>query len=237
MFAFVRARFDEDGPGRWPWLMFAAFGLAFLTKGPPALLPMLVIVVFAWLAPAPRPMSRVQLALGPLLFLAIAMPWFAIVVTRHPGLLGYFLGSEVVARVATNDFARHGEWYGWAEVYIPTILLGTLPWTLRVIGWIRELPAAFSRWREASARQAEAPALLLALWVLLPLLVFCIARSRLPLYLLPLFVPLALIVAQRAREGAAGFPHWRLLLVWLACLVGLRVAAAHYPSDQDASRW
>jgi 4-amino-4-deoxy-L-arabinose transferase-like glycosyltransferase len=178
MFAFVRARFDEAGPGHWPWLMSAAFALAFLTKGPPALLPLLAVLGCAWLAPSPRPIPRLQLLGSVLLFLAIALPWFAMVAWRHEGLLGYFLGSEVVARVASNNFARHGEWYGWAEVYIPTLLLGTLPWTLRVIAWARGLPAAFRRWRDRAARQAEAQALLLALWVLLPLVVFCIARSR-----------------------------------------------------------
>jgi 4-amino-4-deoxy-L-arabinose transferase-like glycosyltransferase len=237
MFAFVRARFDEAGPGRWPWLMFAAFALAFLTKGPPALLPLLAVVGCAWLAPSPRPMSGLQLFGGVLLFLAIALPWFVVVSLRHEGLLAYFLGAEVVARVASNDFARHGEWYGWAEVYIPTLLLGTLPWTGRVLAWARGLPAAFARWRDAAARQAEAPALLLALWVLLPLLVFCIARSRLPLYLLPLFVPLALVVARQSAEGVQGWLDWRVLALWLCVLVGLRVGAALYPSDQDASAW
>jgi 4-amino-4-deoxy-L-arabinose transferase-like glycosyltransferase len=237
MFAFVRARFDEAGPGRWPWLMSAAFALAFLTKGPPALLPLLAVLGCAWLAPSPRPIPRLQLLGSVLLFLAIALPWFAMVAWRHEGLLGYFLGSEVVARVASNNFARHGEWYGWAEVYIPTLLLGTLPWTLRVIAWARGLPAAFRRWRDRAARQAEAQALLLALWVLLPLVVFCIARSRLPLYLLPLFVPLALVVARQSADGEKGWLDWRVLAFWFCALLALRIGAAHYKSDQDASAW
>jgi 4-amino-4-deoxy-L-arabinose transferase-like glycosyltransferase len=151
-------------------------------------------------------------------------------------LLAYFLGAEVVARVASNQFARHGEWYGWAEVYVPTLLLGTLPWTLRVLAWMRELPAAIGRWREPAARQAEAPALLLALWVLLPLLVFCIARSRLPLYLLPIFAPLALVVARSAPVTDA-WPRWSWLAAWGALLLAIRIAAALYPSDQDARAW
>jgi len=238
MFGFVHARFDEDGPGAWPWLMWAAFALAFLTKGPPALLPLLVVAIMSWVAPSPRPWSLAQRLGGPLLFLAIALPWFVIVTMKHPGLLGYFLGAEVVARVASNDFARHGEWWGWAEVYIPTLLLGTLPWTLRVLRWLRGLPAAFRRWRESAHRQAEANALLLVLWVLVPLLVFCIARSRLPLHRLPLFVPMALVVAQVSPTGPKAIPDWRLLALWLCLLVGGRAAAAYLPhSDQDASVW
>ena len=237
MYAYVRLRFDESGPGQWPWLMAIALALAFLTKGPPALLPLLAVAAMAWLAPSPRPVPRLQLLGAALAFVLLALPWFAVVAWRHQGLLAYFLGNEVVARVASNDFARHGEWYGWAEVYIPTLLLGTLPWTLRVLAWLRGLPAACSRWRDAPARQAEAPALLLAAWVLLPLLVFCIARSRLPLYVLPLFVPLALLVAQQASANSRVLPDWRWLALWMCALLALRAVVAHYPSDQDASAW
>jgi hypothetical protein len=73
--------------------------------------------------------------------------------------------------------------------------------------------------------------------VLLPLLVFCIARSRLPLYLLPLFVPLALVVARSSPAGSAGLPRWPLVAAWAGVLLALRIGAAYYPSDQDASAW
>jgi 4-amino-4-deoxy-L-arabinose transferase-like glycosyltransferase len=237
MYAYIRGRFGEAATGPWPWLLWAAFALAFLTKGPPALLPLLVIVVFAWLAPSPHRTGAIRHMAGVALFVLIALPWFLIVTYEHKGLLAYFLGAEVVARVASNQFARHGEWYGWAEVYVPTLLLGTLPWTLRLLSWARELPAAVRRWRAPVVREAEAPALLLALWVLLPLLVFCIARSRLPLYLLPVFVPLALLVARQAPAGTSGLPRWPLLAAWLAVLLAIRIGVANYPSEQDASKW
>src|SRR5207342_247705 len=237
MYAYIRGRFRDEGPAHWPWMMWAAFAFAFMTKGPPALLPLLVILVFSWLAPAPQRVGALKQLGGFVLFVAIALPWFLIVTWQHKGLLAYFLGSEVVARVASDNFARHGEWYGWAEVYVPTLLVGTLPWTLRVLAWARELPAAIRRWRTPAVRAAEAPALLLALWVLLPLLVFCIARSRLPLYLLPIFVPLALVVARQAPAGSNGLPRWPLLAAWLGVLLAIRIGAAYYPSDQDASKW
>jgi len=233
MHAFVESRFREEGPGWWPWLMWIAFALAFMTKGPPALLPMAVVLVFAWLSPPLRPASRWQQAGGLLLFLALAAPWFVYVTREHPGLLAYFLGSEVVARVATNQFARHGEWYGWAEVYLPTLLLGSLPWTGRLLAWFRGLPAAIRRWRVPQARVEDSRLLLVALWLLLPLLVFCIARSRLPLYLLPAFVPVALAVAQQSDA----WPRWRWALAWGLALVAMRLGVSLYPSAQDASAW
>lgn len=237
VYAYVESRFRDQGPGVWPWVMWAAFGLAFLTKGPPALLPLLAIALVSWLAPAPRPMRMTQMVGGLALFLAIVLPWFVVVSYENKGLLRYFLGAEVIDRVASDRFSRHGEWYGWAEVYVPTLLLGTMPWTLRLFAWARSLPDAIRRWFEPAARSREAGALLLAVWILLPLLVFCIARSRLPLYLLPLFVPLALLVAQQAPTGDLSKLSWRAMGTWALVLLSLRLASAMYSSDQDASAW
>jgi 4-amino-4-deoxy-L-arabinose transferase-like glycosyltransferase len=33
MFAYVEGASVDDGPGAWPWLMWIAFALAFMTKG------------------------------------------------------------------------------------------------------------------------------------------------------------------------------------------------------------
>lgn len=238
MLAFVEWRFTAGGGARrWIVLMWAAFALAFLTKGPPALLPLLVLAVFGLLAPGEKRQGAATVALGVLVFAAIALPWFLVVTATHPGLMGYFLGREVVDRVASGDFARHAEWYGWAEIYLPTLLLGTLPWTWRLLRWARGLGAALRGWRERAVRAAQAPDLLLALWVALPLLVFCLARSRLPLYLLPLAAPLALVVARQVSGGLAAPPRARTWIVWAAVLVALRLGSALVPNDGDASAW
>jgi hypothetical protein len=67
--------------------------------------------------------------------------------------------------------------------------------------------------------------------------VFCIARSRLPLYILPLFVPLAVVAArQRHGEGRA-LPRWRWLLAWAALLLALEAATALWPTHKDGAAW
>ncbi len=108
---------------RWWLVMWTAFGLAFLTKGPPALLPLIAILLFEWLVPA-RTSDRGRRFAAAIAFLAVAVPWYATVSVRHPGLLQYFLGAEVVGRVASDQFGRNGEWYGWAAVYVPTFTGG-----------------------------------------------------------------------------------------------------------------
>jgi len=242
MWGFVEARFGDPARARrWLALMWAGFGLAFLCKGPPGLLPLLAVFAFDLLAPATahdgarQPRALQWWAL--LLFAAVALPWYVAVVARNPGLLQHLVGAEVVDRVASDDFDRHGEWYGWLWVYAPTLLVGTLPWTPALWRWLRGLPARVRAWRTPGGRAADRAGLLLALWIALPLLVFCVSRSRMPLYLLPLFVPLALLAAmQRLAEGR-GLPRRRWLLAWAALLLALEFATALWPTHKDGKAW
>lgn len=238
MWAFVEARFGQRAhPRGWLALMWVGFALAFLTKGPPGLVTLPVVLLFDFLLPGHRERRALQWS-GMLLFVLMAAPWYLAVFAGNPGLFEYFVGDEVVNRVLTNEFGRHGEWYGWLYVYVPTLLLGTLPWTPALLRWARGLPAMVRPWWNDPARRLrDAPWLLAVLWLLLPLTVFCLARSRLPLYLLPLFVPLAVIAAmQRQREGKA-LPRWRWLLAWSAVLASLALAAAAWPTHKDADAW
>jgi 4-amino-4-deoxy-L-arabinose transferase-like glycosyltransferase len=226
----VRARFG-GGSARWLDAMWAVFGLAFLTKGPPALLPLAAILVFELSQKSALQLLR---PLGLLAFAVVGFTWFAVVIHLHPGLLDYFLGHEVYARIATDQLKRFPQWYGPLVVYLPTLLLGTLPW-LPVLArrWWRAAPTGnglASRWRQLPLELKY-----LLCWLLLPLLVFCLARSRLPLYLLPCFAPLALLIAR----GLGGL-HWTrlrvgLLAAWFAALLGVKYyVSAVYPSGKDA---
>ena len=243
MWGFVEARFGDNAQpsGRttllWIMLMWAGFALAFLAKGPPGLLPLLAVLAFDASQPG-RLRPRALQWQGLLVFVLVAVPWYAVVVTRNPGLLHYFLGKEVVGRVASDDFGRHGEWYGWIAMYLPTLLVGTLPWTPALLRWLHVLPTHVRTWRTRDGRAEDAAGLLLALWFALPLLVFCVSRSRLPLYILPLFVPLALLAArQRLSEGKTAFVHWKWLLLWTLCVLALQLEAARWPTHKNAQVW
>ena len=237
MWGFVEARFGPPASSRrWLLLTWCGTALAFLTKGPPALLPLLVMTGFDALTGL-QGRQRLFRWTGLLLFLALALPWYLAVVIGNPGLLAYFIGDEVVNRVATNEFGRNGEWYGWLKVYLPTLLVGTLPWTRDFLVVLGQLPSRLRRWRRKQARATDASHLLPWLWLLLPLLVFCLAKSRLPLYLLPLFAPIALLIARHRRESGKALPHWPWLAGWALLLLGLKLAAAGLPSEKDASAW
>jgi 4-amino-4-deoxy-L-arabinose transferase-like glycosyltransferase len=236
---YAQYRFGGGNP-RWLDAMWAGFGLAFLTKGPPSLLPLLAILVFegvsryggAMRADAADTLERGSPArvllrpLGWLAFAVIGLGWYLVVIRRHPGLLDYFLGHEVYARIATDKLRRFPEWYGPFVVYLPTLVLGTLPWIAMALARLR---GTRTGWREAPA-----PLRFLWLWFAVPLLVFCLARSRLPLYVLPLFVPLSLLLARALAQRRWTRAGMAWLAAWLLVLLGVKYWASNvYETDKD----
>ncbi|MFE0501013.1 ArnT family glycosyltransferase [Lysobacter soli] len=238
MWAFVEARFSATPhPRRWIALMWIALALAFVTKGPAGLLPLPVVLLFDFLMPGRRDHRVLQWS-GLVLFAVLALPWYVAVFHGNPGLFEYFVGDELVNRVTTNEFGRHGEWYGWIEIYVPTLIVGTLPWTPTLWRWTRGLPAMVRPWwRDPQRRQRDAHWVLLALWLLLPLAVCVFARSRMPLYLLPLFVPIAVIIALRRTSEGRALPSWPKLIAWAAVLLAAKVAASYWPTHKNAEAW
>jgi len=95
--------------------MWLAWGLAMLTKGPPALLPLAALVVALGLARDGRGLRRLVEPAGLALFFLIGFGWYLWVVATRPDLAGYFLGHEVYDRVFTSVHQRNARWYGAFE--------------------------------------------------------------------------------------------------------------------------
>jgi 4-amino-4-deoxy-L-arabinose transferase len=235
MFAFVEwwTR-DASERRRWAVAMWIGWGLAFMTKGPPGLLPLGAMIAFLAIHDRSRLRGLFPVA-GLVAFSVVAFTWFTIVVWQQPDRLGYFLGYEVYDRVFTGVHKRNSQWYGAFEIYVPVLLAGALPW------WPFALAAAGgprAAWRrlceQVGARDREL--LMLLYWLALPLAVFFLARSRLYLYILPLFVPLALLLARPlARwdwlDGAR--LRWIGAATALA-LIAAKGALAHFPANRDS---
>lgn len=229
---YVQARFANKSL-YWLDAMWAAFGLAVLTKGPPALLPLLAIVSFQFLH---RGGPRLWRPAGSLAFALIGFSWFALVIYRHPGLLDYFLGHEVMARVASAKLNRHPQWYGPFLIYLPTLVLGLLPWMPLALGVmaVKKLRRLRGKSTENGIAEplpsrwpnAQMLVRFLWLWLALPLVVFCLARSRLPLYILPLFAPLCLLIARPLSTLRLNRKRSLLLCsllgFWLLLLIGIK---------------
>ncbi len=180
-------------------LAWAVLGLAcamgMMTKGFLALLlPVLVAVPYmAW-----------QRRLGELVgygLIAVAMatlvtlPWALTIHQQEPDFWRFFFWHEHVRRFAGDD-AQHARpiWF-----FLPIIVVSSLPWALL-------LPKAFAQgWQE---RRLPGIAFLL-LWFILPLVFFSLSRGKLPTYIMPCLLPLALLIghalADRVQQGAVGW--------------------------------
>lgn len=219
--AFVRYRIAGASP-RYLDAMWALFGLAFMVKGPPGLLPLLVIVIWQWRNGSIKPLVR---PLGILSFVIIGFTWFFLITQYSPELLDYFLRHEVIDRVASATHDRNSQWYGGLLVYLPTLLIGALPWL--AIGFCL-------RFKSPMEGKASPETGFLLAWIVLPLIIFMLSRSRLPLYILPLFVPISLLLAMSMR----GLVLYRRHLIWLFCWILVLIAAkgfaGHMHSKQDS---
>jgi len=238
LFYIEAYRCGEDARSRW-WIraMWFAFGLAFFTKGPPALLPLLALGVFHIHARRSRVLADPT---GIFVFLVTAFWWFAIVLARHPELLGYFVGKEVVARNLSTEFSRNAQWYGPLTIYAPVLLVGQGAWLYYGFGMFkqRELYKPVRILELFGARGS--PRLLLFLWVFVPLAIFCLSRSRLQLYILPLFAPIALATGRfilRTHGEAAGFRRTlRVALISVLVIVLVKALGPHVSVRRDMAR-
>jgi 4-amino-4-deoxy-L-arabinose transferase len=192
-------------------LLGVACGMGFMTKG-----------FLAWLFPVliALPYMVWQKRLGELIrfgclavivAIAICLPWVLILHGREPDYWRFFFWHEHIRRFAADD-AQHTQpiWF-----YLPILVVSCLPWAVL-------LPATIKQsWLDK--RQAHIGFLLL--WVLLPLAFLSISRGKLPTYIMPCLVPLALLMGHAIinllQQGRLGALRLNGLLNALLGVVGL----------------
>lgn len=211
----------ERGGNRWLVLCGITTGLGMLAKGPVGLvLPGVVIGLFLLWSRQLGRAFRPALWGGVLLFILVAIPWYAWVgaETRGVFLRGFFFKHNF------GRFLDTMESHGGPVIYYPLILIaGFAPWTMFF------LPAGWQLWKDTRERGGDARYRFLGCWIGVYLLFFSFSKTKLPNYILPLYPALALLTAQfldRWRKGEASVPGWMLhaALVFLV-LTGLTTAA------------
>jgi len=217
-------------------LMWLAFALGFMTKGPPALLPLLPIVTWTVATQGRRAARSLFPVSGCLVFLVVGGAWYGWLFARQPELIGYFFGYELFDRLFTGVHRRNSEWYGALKIYGPVLVLCAMPWLLLMRRWPAALARSFSRgtWHRRLSRDPDGAFLML--WLLMPLAVFLLARSRLFLYVLPLAVPIALLMGRElSRAVGERIPAgWRsALTIWPLIAVIVKASVMHLPTHKD----
>lgn len=176
----------------------ALSGLAVLSKGLPGLLPLPVGLAWHWRSvSAPALLRRGSLALAACL--AVALPWWLYAARAFPAEAAWEWSYDA------RHFVEPLEGHGGSALFH----LALLP---RIYGELVYLPLLWWIYRLAKG-QREPAALALSVWILLPYLVFSLAASKMPAYVMiaspAVFVVQAAFCA-RLRE-AGGANAWRRL--------------------------
>ncbi len=213
----------QGGERASPWVarrVFLWMALGFLAKGPVAVVvPFFTSFLFyvmqgnvgRWLRAAFDPLAWV-------LFLAVALPWYLVQyrLMGHP-FLDYFLLRENLGRL-TGTLQGHG---GSLLYYVPVLVLIVLPHTALL------LRAGVESWRT----RGDPLTRFLLTWFVVVFVLFSLATTKLPHYLLIGLTPLFLLMARHRERlhsaGMAALPWAALAGLVLALPAAVAWGAAH----------
>ena len=170
-----------------------ACGMGFMTKGFLAwLLPVLIAVPYAlWQRRIKEVLSYGPLAI--LVAVAICLPWALAIHHQEPDFWQFFFWNEHIRRFSAADAQHTQPWW----FYLPILLAASLPWAAL-------LPNTLI---DACKQRREPVTGFLLLWLLLPLAMFSLSKGKLPTYIMPCLLPLALLMGHAVvswREQAKG---------------------------------
>lgn len=215
---YVRASENDFIEKKYLTAMYIAMGLAVLTKGPiGALLPASTVFLHTIITNA-RAWRKLRPIMGLALISAVAGPWYIYVIFKTKGdfFFDFIIGHNV--QQFMNPIQGHG---GPIWFYIPILIFGFLPWSVF-------LPQAFIRKMDSNHLW------LLGLWAVIPFILFSLARTKLPHYMLPLFPPLAICVAAQwaswlsSSSDSSSRPVWPMIfLVMITVLLPLAAIMVH----------
>ncbi|WP_445178311.1 lipid IV(A) 4-amino-4-deoxy-L-arabinosyltransferase [Pseudomonas sp. McL0111] len=204
-----------------------ACGMGFMTKGFLAwLLP--VLIALPWMLWQKR--WRELLIYGPVAIavaILISLPWVLAVHSQEPDYWRFFFWHEHIRRFAGEDAQHDAPWW----FYLPLLVAFSLP-------WVGMLPTAL---KQAWQTRTQPRIAFLLLWLLMPLLFFSLSKGKLPTYILPCLLPLALLLGHaladrlRLEQGRAlsinGVLNLLLGLVLLIALVYLQLKKPVYDHE------
>lgn len=210
----------------------ACLGLSMWAKGPIALFVALAVLIPFLVVSRLRLPAR-GVVLGVALFLALGLPWYALLVARDPSLLDYFVERQLLSRITPGG---EGHVKGLFHLPFRGLLAGLLPWTPLVA-------LAFWRLRPRRARPRDPLELYLWLWALAPFLFFELFATKLATYLLPCFPGAALLVGRALETGRLADAAGRRALAASAaaaagaCALAAGLLAVTALAPARAERW
>ncbi len=173
--------FYKENKKRWLYIFYSALALATLAKGLIGIvLPGGVIFFFMLCTRDWKILKRLFLTPAILIFFLICVPPFYMVCKRNPDFFYFFFIQEHFLRYATKMHDRYEPFW----FFIPVIIGGLFPWTIGLFTNIKNY---------LNKQQIN---LYLILWIVIITLFFSASSSKLIPYILPVFPPLAILMAK-----------------------------------------
>ncbi len=230
MLGGIEALAAPEGGGRgWARAAWLSMALAVLVKGPVGMvIPGMAFGATLWLLREIRPgLRRLVPWEGPVLFAAVAVPWYTAVWAAN----GWsFIQGFIIKHHLTRFTGVISSHAGPLWFYLPVLLVGFFPWCAYLPGALWEV------WRLArrrvAGRAADRLVLTCGCWAAGVFVFFSLAGTKLPSYVFPAFPALALLV------GACGMSNGKLTTQNRSAEKGvdrLSVVSFEFSIDREAS--
>jgi 4-amino-4-deoxy-L-arabinose transferase-like glycosyltransferase len=212
----------EDRSRHYFWLFYAGMALATLTKGPVGVaVPLLAVIPYLTFARRWGLFWRRSFPVaGSVLFLALAVPWYATMFALHGSRYSASAQADTIGRFLST-IGGHG---GTVFFYFPVLLFGFFPWS----GFLPvALYQAFKNRKALGVRgEGKELELFAALWVVGVFVFFSASATRLPHYIGPLFPAAAILAASYWKRclddpTTPGFQGSILTVLGLGNILGL----------------
>ncbi|MGE7815193.1 lipid IV(A) 4-amino-4-deoxy-L-arabinosyltransferase [Pseudomonas sivasensis] len=171
--------------GAWAVLGFAC-AMGFMTKGFLAwALPVLIVLPYMlWQRRLGELLRYGPLAIG--VAVLVCLPWVLAIHNQEPDFWRFFFWNEHIRRFSADDAQHVRPWW----FFLPIMAVACLPWTGLLPNTLHQA------WK-----QKRQPAIaFLALWLLLPLGLFSLSNGKLPTYIMPCLLPLALLMGHTLSD-------------------------------------
>lgn len=205
---------------RWFYLFFAACGLSVLAKGLIGIvLPGGILFWYLLLSRQWRILREIPWIGGLVVLLAVCAPWFILVSRQNPEFAQFFFIHEHFQRFTSKVHGRYQPaWY-----FVPIILVSLFPWSLSI-------PATLLRNIASWHGKGNTTTHFLVIWPVIIFTFFSLSSSKLAPYMLPIYPPLAILIAHRYSDILKTGPQRLTPLTGLiaALIVPLGVSFAAY---------
>ncbi len=176
-------KYRKEGSFLNLYLFYLSLAFGFLTKGPVIFIMPFVFVLFFNFIEKPKQKLSIHHLFAFILFIIVGLSWYLYLTYYNSDFFYYFIGKQTVERFSKNVFNRTEPF--WYFIVIAPIL--GLP-------WLPFIPFLIKKFQKIIKFKSIYFVLIISF--LLPLIFFSISSSKRPLYILPLYGVMSILIVQ-----------------------------------------